>query len=117
MAAFGYNIGIAFQIQDDLLDIFADEQALGKRVGSDLAMNKKTIATIRLRIADKTFDFRKSDMMEFREALQKHGIVGQIETLAGTYFNEAKTCFARISPNEYTEYLNVLSEYLIKRDR
>ncbi len=117
MAAFGYNIGIAFQIQDDLLDIFADEQALGKRVGSDLAMNKKTIATIRLRTVDKAFDFRKSNMMEFREALQKHGIVGQIETLAGNYFSKAKTCFARIPPSEYKEHLNALSEYLIKRDR
>ncbi|TFH00616.1 MAG: polyprenyl synthetase family protein, partial [Calditrichales bacterium] len=48
LADFGFNLGMAFQIQDDLLDIVADEEKLGKRVGSDLEMHKKTIITIRL---------------------------------------------------------------------
>jgi len=46
LAEFGYNIGMGFQIQDDLLDILADETVLGKKVGSDLQMNKKTIISI-----------------------------------------------------------------------
>ena len=39
---FGNNIGIAFQISDDILDVIGEEKVTGKRVGSDLKNNKKT---------------------------------------------------------------------------
>ena len=39
---FGNNLGIAFQISDDILDVIGDEKVTGKRVGSDLKNNKKT---------------------------------------------------------------------------
>ncbi|MBE5880861.1 MAG: polyprenyl synthetase family protein [Lachnospiraceae bacterium] len=42
----GYNIGIAFQIQDDILDITGSEQELGKPVGSDVKNNKETYVTL-----------------------------------------------------------------------
>lgn len=41
-----YNIGIAFQIQDDVLDIVGDSKELGKMVGSDAQNNKQTYVTI-----------------------------------------------------------------------
>ena len=41
-----YNIGIAFQIQDDILDIVGDSKELGKMVGSDAQNNKQTYVTI-----------------------------------------------------------------------
>ncbi|MCC8074119.1 MAG: polyprenyl synthetase family protein [Clostridiales bacterium] len=43
---FAYSLGIAFQIQDDILDIIGDESKLGKPVGSDEANNKTTYATL-----------------------------------------------------------------------
>ncbi len=42
----GYNIGIAFQIQDDILDVIGDSQELGKQVGSDAQNHKQTYVTI-----------------------------------------------------------------------
>jgi geranylgeranyl diphosphate synthase type II len=39
---FGRNIGIAFQLQDDILDTFGDPEKFGKKVGGDIAQNKKT---------------------------------------------------------------------------
>lgn len=39
---FGENMGIAFQLQDDLLDIFSDQDKFGKKTGGDIAANKKT---------------------------------------------------------------------------
>ena len=39
---FGENIGLAFQIQDDILDIWSDEKVFGKVHGGDIASNKKT---------------------------------------------------------------------------
>ena len=39
---FGRNIGIAFQIKDDLLDVFGDTNKFGKQLGGDIIANKKT---------------------------------------------------------------------------
>ncbi|UKN00891.1 polyprenyl synthetase family protein [Paracrocinitomix mangrovi] len=39
---FGTNLGIAFQLQDDILDVFADQSKFGKQVGGDIIANKKT---------------------------------------------------------------------------
>lgn len=39
---FGVNLGIAFQLQDDLLDVYADKNKFGKQVGGDILANKKT---------------------------------------------------------------------------
>ncbi len=46
--AYGKNIGIAFQIQDDILDSFGKEAEIGKRIGGDIASNKKTLLLIEL---------------------------------------------------------------------
>ena len=43
-----FNLGIAFQLVDDLLDYTADEQALGKPIGSDLREGKVTLPIIHL---------------------------------------------------------------------
>tara|TARA_B100001248_G_C27368034_1_gene450100 strand:+ start:527 stop:1492 length:966 start_codon:yes stop_codon:yes gene_type:complete len=39
---FGRNIGLAFQLKDDMLDVFGDKQTFGKQVGGDIIANKKT---------------------------------------------------------------------------
>ena len=39
---FGVNLGIAFQLQDDILDLYADQSQFGKQVGGDILANKKT---------------------------------------------------------------------------
>ncbi|MBZ0200702.1 MAG: polyprenyl synthetase family protein, partial [Ignavibacteriaceae bacterium] len=55
LSKFGKNIGIAFQIQDDLLDISADEKKFGKVVGGDLMEGKKTFLFL------KAFEKAKED--------------------------------------------------------
>ena len=44
---FGRNIGIAFQLQDDILDSFGDPKKFGKKVGGDITQNKKTILLLK----------------------------------------------------------------------
>ena len=52
--AFGTNLGIAFQLQDDLLDVYGDPDKFGKRVGGDIVSNKKTYLKLKaLQLADK----------------------------------------------------------------
>ncbi|NDP19959.1 MAG: polyprenyl synthetase family protein [Paludibacter sp.] len=44
---FGINIGLAFQLKDDLLDVYGDEATFGKKIGGDILANKKTYMLIR----------------------------------------------------------------------
>lgn len=45
--SFGFNLGIAFQVQDDYLDAFGDPAKFGKQVGGDIVANKKTFLMIK----------------------------------------------------------------------
>src|SRR5688572_31756521 len=45
--AFGTNVGIGFQLKDDLLDAYADPKKFGKQVGGDIIANKKTFLLIK----------------------------------------------------------------------
>lgn len=44
---FGVNMGIAFQLQDDILDVYGDPEKFGKQVGGDIISNKKTFMLIK----------------------------------------------------------------------
>jgi len=51
---FGLNIGLAFQIQDDLLDTYGDQKTFGKKIGGDIVQNKKTYLYLKaLELSDK----------------------------------------------------------------
>src|SRR6218665_2463929 len=57
---FGVSLGIAFQIQDDILDLYADPEKFGKQVGGDILSNKKTLLLIH---AFETRDHRVADLI------------------------------------------------------
>ena len=46
MECIGQRVGVAFQIQDDILDVVGDEAELGKPIGSDAKNNKQTYVTL-----------------------------------------------------------------------
>lgn len=53
--SFGENLGIAFQLKDDLLDVFSEDKKFGKMKGGDIAVNKKTYLFLKsLELADRT---------------------------------------------------------------
>lgn len=45
---FGVNLGVAFQLQDDILDVYGNPQSFGKQIGGDILSNKKTILFVKL---------------------------------------------------------------------
>ena len=64
---FGYKLGIAFQIADDYLDTFGNEKVFGKKIGGDIANNKKTWLLVE--------SFRRADASQ-KQALQKLLLLG-----------------------------------------
>lgn len=69
---YGINLGLAFQIQDDLLDVYGDPATFGKAIGGDILEGKKTYAYIAaLRAAS------PSQRQELRQLLQSRSVSGQ----------------------------------------
>ena len=63
---FGIHIGLAFQLQDDLLDVYGDTQAFGKDIGGDIMCDKKTYLSIQMhRLAN---DKQKRQIERYRKA-------------------------------------------------
>lgn len=64
LGEFGRNIGIAFQLQDDILDTYGDPEKFGKKVGGDIAQNKKTFLVIKsLELANETTATRLNNLL------------------------------------------------------
>lgn len=73
---FGENLGLAFQLQDDLLDVYGDPAVFGKKIGGDILCNKKTYMLINaLRLAD---------------GADKHALEEWLAKPDGTYVPEEK---------------------------
>jgi len=69
---FGLNLGIAFQIQDDILDVYADQDKFGKQVGGDILANKKTYLLLRAyQDADKAQTDRLNELMSESDPVLK----------------------------------------------
>jgi geranylgeranyl diphosphate synthase type II len=63
---FGIHIGLAFQLQDDLLDVYGDPETFGKNIGGDILCNKKTFLLIHaVRLAS---DRQRAIIRQYREA-------------------------------------------------
>ncbi|MBR1415900.1 MAG: polyprenyl synthetase family protein [Prevotella sp.] len=63
---FGEQIGLAFQLQDDLLDVYGDEKVFGKAIGGDITSNKKTYMLINA--MNRANDSQRAELMQWIEA-------------------------------------------------
>ena len=99
LAAYGLNLGIAFQIQDDLLDIIAEEKKFGKKIGGDLVEGKKTYLFIKA--------LEKSsgkDRNSLNNIIQNKGIrINQVEKYKALYQKLDVIEDAKKAINYYTE--------------
>lgn len=113
---FGYALGMGFQIQDDLLDVMADEARLGKKVGSDLAMNKQTILTILLRNKKVNKDFSNLSVQDFRGLLKETNVLQEVTDMYESYFETAYKNLAQLPQNKELRLLKCLTDYIKNRE-
>lgn len=94
---FGKNIGIAFQIQDDILDTFGSEEQTGKRVGGDILNNKKTYLYLKsLELSDPVLKKQLLDWTDFKPI----GLAEEEEKISGV-----KSIFTTLVVEEYANQL------------
>jgi octaprenyl-diphosphate synthase len=126
---YGLNIGMAFQIADDVLDFTGEEVALGKPVGGDLREGKVTLPVIHLLSRDdKRADtlIRKvvaernvtlEDWREIRALLAQARSTEYARRIASDYIERAKKALYAFPPSDARDALMYLPDYVISRDR
>ena len=105
----GKCLGVAFQLQDDILEIFGEEKVIGKSLGSDIIANKKTaIALIANKINSDEWnnlisEFDGNNLEKIRNFLTNYGINNQIENLTSTYFQSSYESLLKLDFNQDSE--------------
>jgi octaprenyl-diphosphate synthase len=129
LARYGLNLGICFQMIDDLLDFTATEEVLGKPVASDLRDGKLTLPAIFLRtrggaaardkvaavLEDRGFD--RVSREELVRLAWDSGAIDEARRLAADYARRALSDLAPFERGVYREALAYLPEFLLSRDR
>lgn len=98
---YGINLGITFQLKDDLFDVYANEQMFGKQLGGDIRSNKKTY--LYLLALEKANDNQKEELIRWFSSSD------QDDTLK---FNAVKTIFDQLNILQHTEA--VIEQYISK---
>ncbi|MFC3881942.1 polyprenyl synthetase family protein [Algoriphagus namhaensis] len=129
---FGVNIGVGFQLKDDLLDVFADQSKFGKQVGGDIISNKKTFLLIKALELAKGEEATKLKSWITKESFDKEekvasvtgiynslGIKELTEAKMNGYFELAFEGLASISfqNKEFYQELKALAEMLVHREK
>ena len=116
--SFGVNLGLAFQIQDDYLEIFGDQKLMGKSLGSDIHAGKQTAMTILARcINEKKWEdliSRKKDLQSYRDFFLANRIDYEIKKLVKYYIDRSSACIEFADSFE-NNFLDRFSNYILNR--
>jgi geranylgeranyl diphosphate synthase type II len=130
LSSFGEHLGIAFQLQDDILDVYGDPEKFGKQVGGDIISNKKTFLLIKaLELADEQqirelnywINIKEFDSTQKVEAItniyNSLEIREYAETAMQTYTDKAFDALDAINlPGAHKQYLRDFADGLLVRE-
>ena len=126
----GLNLGIAFQLEDDLLDCFGDQEKFGKKIGGDILQKKKTLLylfTYSKLESEKKLEFENIfNSNEIEESQKINSIKSFYETSGAleylknkvrVYFNEAEMLIDKLElDNDTKKKLNLFCKTLLNRE-
>lgn len=128
LAAYGLDLGMAFQLIDDLLDLTADEKTLGKPTATDLREGKLTLPLIYLL---RRGDRRHTDMVravvkdrgfatvareDLLAALRESACLAQARSAASAYAARARTHLSFFPDGVYKDALLSVPDFVLSRD-
>ncbi|WP_340076041.1 polyprenyl synthetase family protein [Leptobacterium sp. I13] len=97
---FGVNLGIAFQLQDDYLDVFGDPKTFGKQTGGDIIENKKTF--LYLKALEKA-PRQTAQMLRYLFSIQPPDATEKIKTVKNIYKETEAVKMLQKAITNYTE--------------
>ncbi|MEQ8816474.1 MAG: polyprenyl synthetase family protein [Thalassobaculum sp.] len=124
---FGRDLGVAFQLVDDVLDYAAEQAALGKTVGDDFREGKVTLPVIlACQAGDATerafwkrtiedLDQRDDDLAEAQRLMAQHGTLEASLDRARTYAGAAREALRGFPSNPYRAALEELVDFCVER--
>jgi geranylgeranyl diphosphate synthase type II len=124
---FGQYLGVAFQIQDDILDLFADQALFGKQVGGDVLANKKTVLYLKafeLASDDQRLILKQLDLdtnparkvKQTREIYEAINVKAACTFLMKEYYERAMDALSCVNqPSQPKEQLIQLADSLMNR--
>ena len=126
----GLNLGIAFQLEDDLLDSFGDQEKFGKRIGGDILEKKKTLLYLFTHSkleSEKKLEFENIFNSNEIEESQKinsiklfyetSGALEYLKNKVKVYFNEAEMLIDKLElDNDTKKKLNLFCKTLLNRE-
>ncbi len=129
LAAYGRAVGLAFQIVDDVLDLTATEEVLGKPVASDLREGKATLAvihsidhgtarerqTIQRVLDDRSFEYVSREQIQ--EILARNGSVEYAMAAADRYAEQSRQALASLPDSDFKRALLWVPDFVVARDK
>ena len=124
---YGLNLGIAFQLADDVLDFTAGDDQLGKRSGADLLEGKLTLPLIFLRDKNPEVVTKLDQIMArgeyldgerawVKRELESAQTLGETQLLAHDYAAQARKNLESLPDTEYRRALEDVTVYMIDRE-
>ena len=122
---YGHNLGMAFQIVDDILDFTGDENELGKPIGSDLRQGTITLPLLLFLETHPEVDVlpsifeeeqgREERIQSLVDMVSGSSAIGSAREAAERFTVESKEAIQNLSPNEYRQVMLDLADYLLER--
>lgn len=125
---FGWNLGLAFQVQDDLLDVLSSQAVSGKPQGSDIRQRKKTFLFVQA-LSTATASKRcwllrlysqpvlgEADVERISSFFAEVGAVSAAQQMVDRYLHEALASLQKLPPSRARDYLRDLTEQLSGRE-
>lgn len=126
LRSYGYNLGMAFQIVDDILDFQGTEELMGKPVGSDLKEGTITLPTLlylqsanREDVVRKFLETEKDRESYLQDAIKKitnSSAMIESQKFAEDYVTRARTALQSLPNNDGRERLEGLGDYVLERN-
>ena len=128
LASYGLNLGLCFQMVDDLLDFTAEEKTLGKPVANDLREGKVTLpmifllrrggdaAEVQVRTVLEDRAFSRVSRDELVRLARDCGALEEARAMAERYADEARASLLAFEPSPYREALDALPGFILARD-
>jgi geranylgeranyl pyrophosphate synthase len=123
MRDYGHNLGMAFQIVDDVLDFVGDEDELGKPVGSDLREGTLTLPSILFaeshpedKLLKSVVEKKDEKSVELAvEQIRNSSAIGECLTLAAEFCSQASRAVEKLPDNSARRSLLELAAYIVER--